>query len=321
LIGQLRSMAAPDRKPPRPSSATTPERASNSRAPSRQPEPSSGFRANLQGATIADLVQLECLAARPRVSVRVTSEARTGYLFFDRGKLLHAELEGQAALNRQGEGVALEILSWDHGDFEAWQRNWPLRHNITSSWQHLVLEAARQRDEHLQRGRELGNEPAVGRGESELRVDTAVVPLLPAGNVLPVVEPALALSTGIGAERSARAGPRGSAPARERLVAMNANTANGTALSDLSWPLLRLDADGNVLENRGAPEELGGVISYAARLAQLIGEALGIEELEAIECVYKEQRCVTFASNDAELTSVLAPLHSDLSALRRSLKL
>lgn len=44
-----------------------------------------GFRVSLEGATLPDLVQMECLAMSNRV-FRVTSGNHIGYLFFHRGQ-------------------------------------------------------------------------------------------------------------------------------------------------------------------------------------------------------------------------------------------
>lgn len=71
-----------------------------------------GFSALLRGASLADLVQMECLG-RLRSTVRVVSGERRGTLYFERGKIVHAET-GRA----QGEDAALEILSWDAGTLE-----------------------------------------------------------------------------------------------------------------------------------------------------------------------------------------------------------
>ena len=84
--------------------------------PGAKPNASVGFRAKLAGVSLWDLVQMECLA-RSRAVVLVTGEAGIGYLYFDRGLIVHAvtaELSGQQA--------ALEILSWTNGSFQPCDR-------------------------------------------------------------------------------------------------------------------------------------------------------------------------------------------------------
>src|SRR3954463_2359168 len=101
----------------------------------------SGFRANLQGANLADLVQMECLSGRERV-IRVSSGSDVGYLFFRGGQIVHA-----VSRRGIGETAALEILGWDDGIFEPCSAGWPDRDSIGSNWQNLLLLAAQHKDE------------------------------------------------------------------------------------------------------------------------------------------------------------------------------
>jgi hypothetical protein len=108
---------------------------------SKSPEGRAGFRAQIKGATLADLVQMECLSGRQR-AVRVTSESNLGHLYFRGGALVHA-----ATRALTGEAAALEILSWSEGSFEPIDTEWPPRETIASGWQGLLLRAAQARDE------------------------------------------------------------------------------------------------------------------------------------------------------------------------------
>src|SRR5262249_8465319 len=78
-----------------------------------------GFRASLKGATLPDLVQMECLALSD-AAFRITSQNKIGYLFFQRGQIVHA-LTGDLI----GEPAALEILKWQRGVFEPCNVAWP----------------------------------------------------------------------------------------------------------------------------------------------------------------------------------------------------
>jgi hypothetical protein len=100
-----------------------------------------GFRAQLGGASLWDLVQIECLARKRRVA-RVTTPGNIGYIYFDEGNIVHAstfELEGEAA--------ACQMLQWDQGTFEPCDRPWPPVCNISVPWQSLLLRAAQLKDE------------------------------------------------------------------------------------------------------------------------------------------------------------------------------
>src|SRR6185503_18614394 len=83
-----------------------------------------GFSANLTGASLADLVQMECLANSTLV-VRVVSGDEEGYLYFAGGQIVHAMSSGAV-----GEKAALEILSWDRGSFEPCSAGWPSASSI-----------------------------------------------------------------------------------------------------------------------------------------------------------------------------------------------
>jgi hypothetical protein len=100
-----------------------------------------GFQAQIRGASLWDLVQIECLARKHRV-VRVTTVGNVGYLYFDAGNIVHA-----ATLEQEGELAAFEILQWNQGSFESCDREWPADPTIPVSWQTLLLRAAQFKDE------------------------------------------------------------------------------------------------------------------------------------------------------------------------------
>lgn len=106
-----------------------------------QSESRPGFHAQIKGASLGDLVQMECLSGSHRV-VRVTSASNVGYIYFRGGAVVHATTR-----NLAGEAAALEILSWNDGSFDAVEREWPAKETITSGWQSLLLRAAHARDE------------------------------------------------------------------------------------------------------------------------------------------------------------------------------
>lgn len=101
----------------------------------------SGFQAQIRGASLADLVQMECLAGSRRV-VRVTSGIHAGFLYFRSGALVHATTRALS-----GEAAVLDMLSWSEGSFEPVEREWPANDSISSSWQSLLIRAAQIRDE------------------------------------------------------------------------------------------------------------------------------------------------------------------------------
>jgi hypothetical protein len=100
----------------------------------------SGFQAKIRGVSLADLIQMECLAGSKLV-VRVTSGPKVGYLYFRGGAVVHA-----VTATALGEAAAMEMLAWTGGTFEPTDREWS-KDTISTNWQTLLLRAAQIRDE------------------------------------------------------------------------------------------------------------------------------------------------------------------------------
>jgi hypothetical protein len=154
----------------------------SSKAPAPRDSPSgsarpSGFQAQIKGATIGDLVQMECLAGSRRV-VRVTSGSNIGFLYFRGGAIVHA-----VARTLSGEAAALDMLSWNEGSFEPAEREWPAKDTIACNWQTLLIRAAQLRDERMAPSLLALRPGAAGRqvGES---IEIEATPILVAGHVL-----------------------------------------------------------------------------------------------------------------------------------------
>jgi len=231
-------------------------------APSRD-----GFRVSVDGASLADFVQMECLAQSTQ-AFRITSAEMIGYLYFDGGQIVHA-LTGDHA----GEAATLEILNWRDGVVEPCSVGWPDQPTIRSSWQSLLLRAAQAQDESERH--KLVSFPA---------------------------------------QRSAAPRPAGSKPAyRSEDPQMSAPPNSSFA----NFPaMVRLDPNGNVLASKGNTEDLAPVAAYAARLADLVGNLLGMESLVALECVFSGERLIMHRERTGNLVALKARPDQDLSAVR-----
>jgi hypothetical protein len=147
--------------------------------------PSSGFQARIKGVSLADLIQMECLAGSKLV-VRVTSGARVGYLYFRGGSVVHA-----VTPTSSGEPAAMEMLGWTGGTFEHADREWS-KDTIGSSWQNLLLRAAQIGDEkHMGSVVALRTDGADRRGAAKPQsvpigesIEFEVTPLQVAGHTL-----------------------------------------------------------------------------------------------------------------------------------------
>ena len=224
-------------------------------------ETDSGFRAELTGVSLADLVQLECAARSSRV-FRVRSGNAVGYLYFSAGQIVHATTE-----NAVGEAAAVELLSWSDGAFEASGLPMPQAPTIRRSWQHLLLMAAQAHDEV--RRKKLVSFPKSHRAPA------------------PVEAP--------------RPEPR----------AATAHTASA---------VIRTNAGGSSTTN-ARDEHASSVGAYAARLADLIGEDLGVGTVAALEIELGSTRVFVQRDDGGNVVGTAVASDADAAALRERLGL
>jgi hypothetical protein len=142
-----------------------------------------GFQGPIKGASLADLVQMECLGGSERV-IRVMSGSDVGFLYFRGGAVVHA-----VAKLLTGEAAAFEMLSWSEGTFEPIERERPSKESIGCTWQSLVLRAAQIHDESKRRSIVALRPEARGKAddEPEITVDSVefdVTPIEIGGHVL-----------------------------------------------------------------------------------------------------------------------------------------
>lgn len=263
------------------------------------PNEEDGFRASLSGAALPDLVQMECLALTEG-TFRVISGGQIGYLFFQRGQLTHALVD-----DLSGEQAALEILEWQRGTFEPCRVAWPEQPTITTNWQNLLLMSARARDESGRR--RLSAVPNHEDEETNARPRSSSPPPKPMRPSGPssVTRPASTLPP----------------PARDtHPSALEPMFAPATSPS-VEQAFVRLDRDGNVMASRGDTEELSQIASYAARLSELIGDALGMTRFTALESTHAAGRHVIHVDNEGGVVALRAPLSADLSAIRKKFDL
>ena len=100
-----------------------------------------GFRGVLRKIGLEDILQMECLSGHTSL-IEVTSNAKRGRIYIRTGKLVHAEfaeVTGENALN--------QMLALKGGEFHHAHYTEPAAHTIEGSWEFLLMEAARQRDE------------------------------------------------------------------------------------------------------------------------------------------------------------------------------
>jgi hypothetical protein len=245
----------------------------------------SGFRASLHGASLADLVQMECLSGRERV-IRVSSGTDVGYLFFRGGQIVHA-----VSRRGVGETAALEILRWDDGTFEPCSAGWPDRDSIGSNWQNLLLLSAQHRDELKQREESSGHNLVAFPGARSL------VPR-------PSPPPPQATPMSVSSRSEASVNAEASAPMLAQVRAA-----------------VRIDQAGNVVSSKGDATELSQVAAYAARLAELVGDGLGMQGLVSVEVTQQRSRTLIYKEKSGNTFALTAAPDADLSQVRERLGL
>jgi Domain of unknown function (DUF4388) len=249
----------------------------------------SGFRANIHGASLADLVQMECLSGHERV-IRVSSGNDVGYLFFRGGQIVHA-----VSRRGIGETAALEILRWNDGTFEPCSAGWPDRDSISSNWQNLLLLSAQHRDESKHREEVSGHNLVAFPGAR------SNVPR-PMSSPPPPLAAPVSSSTPVRSEASVSG--ESSAPMLAQVRAA-----------------VRIDQSGNVVSSKGDAAELSQVAAYAARLAELVGDGLGMQGLVSVEVTQHRSRTLIFKEKSGNTFALSAAPDADLSQVRERLGL
>ena len=143
-----------------------------------------GFRGMLRRVGIEDIIQMECLS-RHSLILELTGRGQRGRIYIRTGALIHAECGGVT-----GEAGLQKLLTITGGEFKHLPFVEPPRETLEGSWEFLLLEAVRQRDEAA--GGEAGVTDEMPTADF---FQTAVAarepePAAPAENFLPQLVPA-----------------------------------------------------------------------------------------------------------------------------------
>jgi hypothetical protein len=223
----------------------------------RLPE-ADGFEIRLPGAQLADLIQINCMN-RIRGAFQLSSGPHRGYLFFDSGQLVHAEL-GMAT----GLDAVVQMLGLRGGTIEPCRRAWPRESSIDMGADALLLRAAQRLDEM----------PATR--ESPDHTTTRVVRRAP--------WPAELAAAAAASHKSENADSQGS---------VSEAAPDGPRLAQLQ--VVQLSFDGTIQQLKsGASADLADTAYYCQRMASMLGETLGLGECRALGFSSKEEGVVVF---------------------------
>jgi hypothetical protein len=105
-----------------------------------------------------------------------------------------------------------------------------------------------------------------------------------------------------------------------------ATTLEPTSMSAIPEPgavqaFVRLDPAGKVLATRGDAEELEAVASYTVRLAEILGEALGLDQFVALEATEGTRRWFIHRDKSRNLLALRAAADGEFGSLRQRIGL
>ncbi|HKQ67737.1 MAG TPA: DUF4388 domain-containing protein [Polyangiaceae bacterium] len=75
---------------------------------------------------------------------------------------------------------------------------------------------------------------------------------------------------------------------------------------------VRLDENGDVIDSRGFAEDFAGVAAYSLRLVHILGDLLGMEEFQGIDCTFKKGRCIVVRDPDGSILAFKPKPEMDL---------
>ncbi|MCI0366473.1 MAG: DUF4388 domain-containing protein, partial [Phycisphaerales bacterium] len=104
-------------------------------------QPQEGFRGVLRRVGLQDVLQMECLS-RNSALLEITTKELRGLIYIFEGQIIHAE-----AGDRNGTEAFNFLMGLTGGEFSQRPYTAPPQQTITDSWEFLLMEAARMRDE------------------------------------------------------------------------------------------------------------------------------------------------------------------------------
>ncbi len=120
-----------------------------------------------------------------------------------------------------------------------------------------------------------------------------------------------------------RASAKRSVPPVAPAPATTSEPASMSAIPELAavQAFVRMDRAGKVFATRGDAEELEAVASYTVRLAEIIGDALGLERFVALEASENTRRWFIHRDKPGNLLALRAVADGDFGALRQRIGL
>jgi DNA-binding response OmpR family regulator len=110
-----------------------------------------GFQGKVFDLHLTDIIQMNCLG-RLTTALAVSQNGDKGVIYLNEGEIIHAECGEQ-----RGTEAFYTILSWQEGEFISNTGIEPSVQTIYQTWEHLLIEAMRRKDENQESGDGPGN--------------------------------------------------------------------------------------------------------------------------------------------------------------------
>lgn len=134
--------------------------------------PQQGFQGMLRQVGLNDVIQMECLGRNSSI-LEISNQHQQGRIYIEDGAIIHA-----VCGEEDGEPAFYKLLCIAGGQFKLHPFEAPPRKSIEGSWEFLLMEAARVRDEQAA-------QPAAQAGETAGTAEAEAIPDLQ----LPAAEP------------------------------------------------------------------------------------------------------------------------------------
>jgi 6,7-dimethyl-8-ribityllumazine synthase len=102
-----------------------------------------GFSGSLRQVGLTDVIQMECLG-RHSLVLEVRNRQTSGQIFIEGGKIIHATMG-----NLSGIKAFQQLLALPGGEFQFKSFRPPPEFTVEGSWEFLLMEASRVRDENM----------------------------------------------------------------------------------------------------------------------------------------------------------------------------
>ena len=235
-------------------------------------QPEEGFRGVLRRVGLQDVLQMECLARNSSV-LKINAGSVQGAVFVKDGQIIHAQCG-----SRIGEDAFNYLLGLAGGEFDVQPFTAPPSQSISGSWEFLLMESARKRDE------EGAVSPPTGDSDSGLSRPAPV----PSGERhTPVVVPAI----------------ESVAPAMEVASEYEGGATRGSSTRPQIDELLVCSLQGEVLHEWQCTNTNGrvGFLEFLSQKARQLAQGLPLGEFDRLEVNGESFRVVAQIQPDRAL--------------------